>query len=162
MAEPAHATVAAEYARQIRDGVLATGARLPSQAELAARHGVSRAAVRRALELLREQRLVHTVARRGTFVGEGTADGDSSARRAAEPVEDDVDEIRAVAHPIRRAQLAASLITHYQLRIAELSGIRQTAIEDAHDQGMSLTDIGARLGLTDGLRARMSRADRFG
>ncbi|MGW4842088.1 winged helix-turn-helix domain-containing protein [Nocardia brasiliensis] len=160
MAEPAHATVAAEYARQIRDGVLATGARLPSQAELAARHGVSRAAVRRALELLREQRLVHTVARRGTFVGEGAADG--SVHRAAEPVEDDVDEIRAVAHPIRRAQLAASLITHYQLRIAELSGIRQTAIEDAHDQGMSLNDIGARLGLTDGLRARMSRADRYG
>ncbi|ASF07944.1 hypothetical protein NBRGN_079_00430 [Nocardia brasiliensis NBRC 14402] len=156
MAAPAHATVAAEYARQIRDGVLAAGARLPSQAELAARHGVSRAAVRRALELLREQRLVHTVARRGTFVGDG------SACRAAEPVDDDVDEIRAVAHPIRRAQLAASLITHYQLRIAELSGIRQTAIEDAHDQGMSLTDIGARLGLTDGLPARMRRADRFG
>ncbi|WP_433579963.1 winged helix-turn-helix domain-containing protein [Nocardia brasiliensis] len=156
MAEPAHATVAAEYARQIRAGVLAAGARLPSQAELAARHGVSRVVVRRALELLREQRLVHTVARRGTFVGDG------SARRAAEPVDDDVDEIRAVAHPIRRAQLAASLITHYQLRIAELSGIRQTAIEDAHDQGMSLTDIGARLGLTDGLRDRMSRADRFG
>lgn len=156
MAEPAHVAVAAEYARQIREGALAAGARLPSQAELAARHGVSRAAVRRALELLRDQRLVHTVARRGTFVGDG------AAHRVAEQVEDDVDEIRAVAHPIRRAQLAASLITHYQLRIAELSGIRQTAIEDAHDQGMSLTDIGARLGLTDGLQARMSRADRFG
>ncbi|MFI6998741.1 winged helix-turn-helix domain-containing protein [Nocardia sp. NPDC050175] len=146
MAEAAYLTIADDYARRIRNGTLSGDAQLPSHAELAERHGVSRSVIRQAIQLLANQQLVRTVPRRGTFVV-----GQSPARQP-DPVQldDDVDEIRSVAHPIRRAQLAGNLITHYQLRIAELSGIRQTAIEDAHDHGMSIADIGERLGLTNG------------
>ncbi|MEU7141083.1 winged helix-turn-helix domain-containing protein [Nocardia sp. NPDC046473] len=146
MAEAAYLTIAEDYARRIRNGTLPGDAQLPSHAELAERHGVSRSVIRQAIQLLANQQLVRTIPRRGTFVV-----GQKQARRP-DPVQldDDVDEIRSVAHPIRRAQLAANLITHYQLRIAELSGIRQTAIEDAHDHGMSIADIGERLGLSNG------------
>ncbi|WP_405161917.1 winged helix-turn-helix domain-containing protein [Nocardia sp. NBC_01499] len=148
MAEAAYVTIAGDYARRIRNGTLPGDAQLPSHAELAERHGVSRSVIRQAIQLLCNQQLVRTVPRRGTFVI------DQEPVRQREPLDveldDDVDEVRAVAHPIRRAQLAANLITHYQLRIAELSGIRQTAIEDAHDHGMSIADIGERLGLSNG------------
>ncbi|PXX60356.1 regulatory GntR family protein [Nocardia tenerifensis] len=153
MAEPAYVTIAEGYARQIRNGALTDEAQLPSHAELAARHGVSRSVIRQAIQLLTSQQLVRTVPRRGTFViGQRPV-----ARPETPALDDDVDEIRAVAHPIRRAQLAGNLITHYQLRIAELSGIRQTAIEDAHDHGMSIADIGERLGLSNGHLPRVSR-----
>ncbi|MFC9437344.1 winged helix-turn-helix domain-containing protein [Nocardia sp. NPDC057030] len=146
MAEAAYVTIAEDYARRIRNGTLAGDAQLPSHAELAERHGVSRSVIRQAIQLLSNQQLVRTVPRRGTFVI-----GRSPVAKAEPlPLDDDVDEIRSVAHPIRRAQLAGNLITHYQLRIAELSGIRQTAIEDAHDHGMSIADIGERLGLSNG------------
>lgn len=146
MAEAAYVTIAEDYARRIRDGTLPGDAQLPSHAELAERHGVSRSVIRQAIQLLSNQQLVRTVPRRGTFViGRSPV-----AKPEPLPLDDDVDEIRSVAHPIRRAQLAGNLITHYQLRIAELSGIRQTAIEDAHDHGMSIADIGERLGLSNG------------
>ncbi|MFE9580119.1 GntR family transcriptional regulator [Nocardia sp. NPDC006044] len=146
MAEAAYVTIAEDYARRIRNGTLPGDAQLPSHAELAERHGVSRSVIRQAIQLLSNQRLVRTVPRRGTFV----VGRSPVAKVEPLPLDDDVDEIRSVAHPIRRAQLAGNLITHYQLRIAELSGIRQTAIEDAHDHGMSIADIGERLGLSNG------------
>ncbi|MEV6557985.1 winged helix-turn-helix domain-containing protein [Nocardia sp. NPDC051756] len=146
MAEAAYVTIAEDYARRIRNGTLPGDAQLPSHAELAERHGVSRSVIRQAIQLLSNQQLVRTVPRRGTFViGRSPV-----VKSEPVPLDDDVDEVRSVAHPIRRAQLAGNLITHYQLRIAELSGIRQTAIEDAHDHGMSIADIGERLGLPNG------------
>ncbi|MFI9403670.1 GntR family transcriptional regulator [Nocardia sp. NPDC052316] len=155
MAEPAYVSIADDYARRIRNRSLAGGMQLPSHAELAERHGVSRSVVRQAIQLLAAQRLVRTVPRRGTFVVEQSP----VVQPESPAVDDDVDEIRAVAHPIRRAQLAANLITHYQLRIAELSGIRQTAIEDAHDHGMSIADIGEHLGLANGRIGGLPRMD---
>ncbi|WP_378738914.1 GntR family transcriptional regulator [Nocardia brasiliensis] len=155
MAEAAYVAIADEYVRQIRVGELAAGARLPSQAELIERYGVSRSVVRRAIEVLGSRGLVRTVPRRGTFVVGGVSVDETGGLS----IDDEVDDVRAEAHPIRRAQLAANLITHYQLRIAELSGIRQTAIEDAHDHGMSLSDIGERLGLANG---RISHGRRTG
>ncbi|MFI6165319.1 winged helix-turn-helix domain-containing protein [Nocardia sp. NPDC051052] len=146
MADAAYLTIADDYARRIRNGTLPGDAQLPSHAELAERHGVSRSVIRQAIQVLCNQQLVRTVPRRGTFVVAQTPVSQPDPLQ----LDDDVDEIRSVAHPIRRAQLAANLITHYQLRIAELSGIRQTAIEDAHDHGMSIADIGERLGLSNG------------
>ena len=54
--------------REIRDGVHAAGARLPTEAELAARFGVNRHTVRRAMAELEESGLVDVTQGRGTFV----------------------------------------------------------------------------------------------
>ncbi|GJD52116.1 hypothetical protein OPKNFCMD_4878 [Methylobacterium crusticola] len=53
---------------QISSGRLANGARLPGEPALAAEHGLSRATVRRALDLLASEGLVRKRAGSGTFV----------------------------------------------------------------------------------------------
>ncbi len=62
----------------------------------------------------------------------------------------EIERIRAIPDPIRRARLATELSTQYQIRLAELSSIRQTAIEDAYTAGISVTEIAQQLGLTKG------------
>lgn len=63
-----------QVANQIRDGIAAgeypAGARLPAEPELAARYGVSRALVNRALGVLQSEGLVRPQRGRGTFVNE--------------------------------------------------------------------------------------------
>jgi GntR family transcriptional regulator len=68
MSEPAYVSIAGEYARRIRSGLLMPGTQLPSYAEMAERHGVSDIVVRKAFELLQNQGLVRSVRRRGIFV----------------------------------------------------------------------------------------------
>ncbi|MFE3001079.1 GntR family transcriptional regulator [Nocardia sp. NPDC059246] len=68
MSEPAYVAIAGDYARRIRTGALAGGTQLPSQAEMAARNGVSGIVIRQAIELLTSLGLVYTVERRGAFV----------------------------------------------------------------------------------------------
>ncbi|GIG35544.1 FadR/GntR family transcriptional regulator [Cellulomonas pakistanensis] len=53
---------------RILDGSLPPGARLPSEAELVAAHGVSRTVVREAVTRLRAEGLVETAQGRGSFV----------------------------------------------------------------------------------------------
>lgn len=62
--------VAAVIAEAIASGELAPGKRLPSQERLAQMAGVSKSAVQNALAVLREQGLVITVPRLGTFAAE--------------------------------------------------------------------------------------------
>ncbi|QIS09355.1 GntR family transcriptional regulator [Nocardia arthritidis] len=143
MADPAYVSIADEYARQIRDGALPSGTKLPSHAQLAERHGCSRLTIRKALDLLRDEGLVRTVRGHGTYV---TAAEDAPERPPS--FDNDVDRIRAIANAIRRARLSSELIIYYQIRIAELSGIRQSAIEEARDRGLSYTEIGRQLGLS--------------
>jgi GntR family transcriptional regulator len=54
--------------RAMPAGKLPHGARLPTEAELMRTHNVSRATVRKALDLLRHEGLIERFARRGTFV----------------------------------------------------------------------------------------------
>ena len=68
MAEPAYVAIAGEYARRIRSRDLSPGTKLPSYADLAARHGVSDIVVRKAIELLQNQGLVRSVRRKGVFI----------------------------------------------------------------------------------------------
>ncbi|MEU1428126.1 MULTISPECIES: GntR family transcriptional regulator [unclassified Nocardia] len=68
MNEPAYVAIAADYARQIRNGTLPAGTQLRSLNELVGRHNVSKIVVIQAIQLLERQGLVRTVPRRGTFV----------------------------------------------------------------------------------------------
>lgn len=70
MPEPAYVALAGAYARRIRCGELAPGARLPSYAELVAQNGVSEIVARKAVQLLQSQGLVRCVRRQGVYVAD--------------------------------------------------------------------------------------------
>lgn len=60
--------LAAVLRQMIKSGQLKPRDPLPSESQLQQDHGVSRGTIRRALEVLRDEDLVVTIAGRGTFV----------------------------------------------------------------------------------------------
>ena len=66
--ESTYTVVAREVRNRILQGDYADGRRLPTEAELAERHGVSRQTVRRAFQDLVAEGMVYRVPGRGTFV----------------------------------------------------------------------------------------------
>lgn len=63
---------------------------------------------------------------------------------------DEFEKVRNDPDPIRRGQRATDLITTYQQRATELARLRKEAIEEAHRNGLSYTEIAAKLGVTKG------------
>jgi GntR family transcriptional regulator len=61
-------------AQRIESGEIATGTRLPSEAELGNEFGLARATIRQALQSLESRGLVHRIARRGVFASEPPSD----------------------------------------------------------------------------------------
>jgi DNA-binding GntR family transcriptional regulator len=66
--EPAYAQLVNILRRQIAAGMFRPGDRLPSEAQLCRRYGVSPMTVRRAINILADQGVVNTAQGRGTFV----------------------------------------------------------------------------------------------
>jgi GntR family transcriptional regulator len=66
--------LAAAIRDAIRSGELPPGQRLPAQQRLAQMAGVSKSAVQNALAVLRDEGLIQTVPRLGTFVAEPEAE----------------------------------------------------------------------------------------
>ncbi|MQY34914.1 hypothetical protein SRB17_28860 [Streptomyces sp. RB17] len=78
----AYLQIADEFKRKIRDGELAPGDKLPSEARLMTEHGVSRTVARQAISRLREDGYVISHQGKGSFAalpGEGP-----SAKRSPE------------------------------------------------------------------------------
>ncbi len=69
---PLYHQLAEELAAQIRNGSLGPGERLPSEPELAKRHGIGRPTVRQATDLLVQRRLIERKRGSGTFVRPAT------------------------------------------------------------------------------------------
>ena len=67
---------------QIESGALAQGDRLPSEDDLAETYSVSKITIKRAMDMLKEERLIRRVQGKGTFVAELSA-GDAPAPRAS-------------------------------------------------------------------------------
>lgn len=65
--------LAEDVETDIASGLLAPGAKLPAELELASQYGVSRVTVRRAVKDLAERGLLVVVHGRGTFVSRGSA-----------------------------------------------------------------------------------------
>ncbi|MGW0179709.1 sigma factor-like helix-turn-helix DNA-binding protein [Nocardia sp. NPDC003345] len=63
---------------------------------------------------------------------------------------DEFEQVRSEPDPVRRAQRATELITRYQQRATELARLRKEAIEEAHRNGLSYTEIAELLGITKG------------
>jgi len=71
--EPLYERLANLLLKDITEGRLKPGDRLPTEAELSVLHGVSRVPVRHALDLLRQEGLIERFPSRGTFVTEASA-----------------------------------------------------------------------------------------
>ncbi|MDV2478410.1 GntR family transcriptional regulator [Rhodococcus zopfii] len=68
--EPAYAQLSRQLREAVESGAYRDGARLPTEAELAQQHGVSRQTVRRAFQDLVADGVVYRVPGRGTFANE--------------------------------------------------------------------------------------------
>ncbi|MBF6171533.1 GntR family transcriptional regulator [Nocardia blacklockiae] len=144
---PAHQRIADAIRAEIEAGHLRDGQPLPTTRELAEEWKASSLTVTRAMDLLAADGLIATKPRAGRVV-----------TQPSQPTPgDDMDRVRSTADPITRALRASDLITEYQLRITELSAIRQAAIDSAHDDGLTITEIGQRLGLTKGRISQLRR-----
>jgi GntR family phosphonate transport system transcriptional regulator len=66
--------IAGELARDIEQGMLEAGHRLPTEAQLAMQYGVNRHTIRRALDELSDARIIRTEHGRGSFVAEDVLD----------------------------------------------------------------------------------------
>lgn len=66
---PIYRQVAAVLAEQIRTGDLPAGRPVPSEARLQQEYGIARHTARKAIAVLRDAGLVHTVMGKGTYVG---------------------------------------------------------------------------------------------
>ena len=75
LSTPIWRQLAALLTEQIRSGVLAPGRPVPSESRLQQEYGVARGTARKAIALMREQGLVHTVAGKGTYVGQPPSSG---------------------------------------------------------------------------------------
>ena len=87
--EPAHQQLARLLARQIISGQIPAGSRLSQERELVQIHGVSRYAVRRALDELQAQGLIQRTRRRGTLVMGEPSDKRWFSTAAIDPGSDD-------------------------------------------------------------------------
>jgi len=70
--EPYYLQLARILERQIRDGALAVGARLPGESELCRRYDLARSTVRETFRTLEQQRVIRVVPRRGAFVNDAS------------------------------------------------------------------------------------------
>ncbi|MGW4991880.1 GntR family transcriptional regulator [Streptomyces mirabilis] len=65
---PPYQQIAADLRRQIADGAIPVGRRIPSLVELEATYGVARDTLRKAVQVLKDEGLVETVSGMGVFV----------------------------------------------------------------------------------------------
>jgi GntR family transcriptional regulator len=79
---PLYEQLAAVLREMIQSGELQPRDPVPSESHLQQEHGVSRGTVRRALDILREEGLVVTIAGRGTFVKPQSLANDGISRSA--------------------------------------------------------------------------------
>ncbi|MEU3984072.1 GntR family transcriptional regulator [Streptomyces sp. NPDC026672] len=101
--EPAYRTLARTLRSELLQQRYADGVRLPTEAELAARYGVSRQTVRHAFQELVSERLVHRVPGRGTFAAPRE---DTRYLRQSGSIEDllalSLDTTLEILRPLRR------------------------------------------------------------
>lgn len=126
--------LAARLAAQVGAGELAPGARLPTEQQLAAAHGVSRTVVREAVSQLKSQGLLRSRQGSGVYVSEGAAlrplAFDPAVLESIEAVVQVVEVRRALEGEI--AALAAERATR-----AQVTGLRKAlkAIDEAAAAG---------------------------
>ena len=99
----AYEQIADDLRRQVKDGLVRVGSRLPSQRELAERYGVAVGTLRAALDKLADEGVVSRSSTRGTFVLKTPGEPDASPefRRVTEQIAELADRLTAVEEELR-------------------------------------------------------------
>ncbi|MFF7352934.1 winged helix-turn-helix domain-containing protein [Streptomyces filipinensis] len=90
----AYLQIADEFKRKIRDGELAPGDKLPSEAELMTKHGVSRTVARQAISRLREDGYAISHQGKGSFAALPGEDGSAKRSTEFEQITEYLSEVR--------------------------------------------------------------------
>ena len=128
-------SIAAQLARQILDGSLATGDRLPPERSLAESFSASRGTVREALRSLSARGLVARRVGSGTFVIYEPDAGEADVSEITSPLE--LVEVRAAIEP-QMARLAVRNATARDMAALERALIEMEGVKDA--ERFSLAD----------------------
>ncbi|MFE7753324.1 GntR family transcriptional regulator [Streptomyces sp. NPDC057428] len=123
--------------KQIQDGRLAPGAKLPSARELQSQYGIANSTAQKALRVLKEEGLIYSVQGRGVFVRE-LSPRDQFLKRYNETLEEMAAQHRADEEAVRLSgktddEVAAELAAA-ELRFAKASG--QFEANTAHRDAM--------------------------
>ncbi|MBG0855081.1 GntR family transcriptional regulator [Streptomyces spinoverrucosus] len=97
---PPYVRTADELRKQIKDGRLAPGAKLPSARDLQAQYGIANSTAQNALRVLKEEGLVYSVQGRGVFVRQ-LSPRDQFLKRYNEGLEEMVAQRRADEEAVR-------------------------------------------------------------
>ena len=150
--------IAAALRAEIEDGRLAPGARLPSEAALAARFGVNRHTARHGLDALVREGLIESVQGRGSFVAEDVLDYAIGPRaRFSEWVRRHNRE--PSGQVLRLAELPADAATARALGLAEGAAVillERLGLADARPVSLTTHHFPASLG--PGLLAALAEA----
>jgi DNA-binding GntR family transcriptional regulator len=94
----AYEQIAEDLRRQVKDGRIKVGTRLPSQRELAEQYGVAVGTLRDALDILADEGVVSRGSTRGTFVLKmpGDADATPEYQRLTEQLAEVLDRLGAL------------------------------------------------------------------
>ena len=128
-------SIAAQLARQILDGSLATGDRLPPERSLAESFSASRGTVREALRSLSARGLVARRVGSGTFVIYEPDAGEADVSEITSPLE--LVEVRAAIEP-QMARLAVRNATARDMAALERALVEMEGVKDA--ERFSLAD----------------------
>lgn len=67
-------------------------------------------------------------------------------------------DVKAISDPVERVRAVGRLMAEQQGTVTELAAIRRHAIAEARDGGMTLEEIGNRLGVTPGRVSQLAKA----
>ncbi|GAA2795782.1 FadR/GntR family transcriptional regulator [Crossiella cryophila] len=126
-------TISRQLRQEILSGEPATGAKLPSERELAVRFGASRNVVREVLRRLEAQHLIEIAPGRGSFVAQ---------RSAAEA--HSYDALYRTSRPTVRQVMAARIVLEVEtVALATQNGSEAevAAIRAAHERVLAATDV---------------------
>lgn len=129
-AEPRYLSIAAELRRQITQGELAPGAKVPSTRRIATEWGVAMATAAKALATLNQEGLVRAEPRSGTVVAGPSRSSTAKPRPVRQPT-------RGPAHSNQQPHLTRARIVKAAIAIADAEGLAV----------LSMRGVAARLGV---------------
>lgn len=133
---PLYQQVAEKIQQDITAGQLKPGHLAPSEAQIVARWGVARITARKAIAVLRERGLVHTVRGKGTFVGPEGTPHNPRATKAASIAAELAEEIRAGQYE-RDVPLPSETALAQRFDVAK--GTIRAAVAILREQGWAYT-----------------------
>jgi GntR family transcriptional regulator len=145
--------IAADIRNRIREGTITPGSRVGTFASLEKDYGAAKGTIDKALDVLRQEGAVVTIAGKGIFAAENAARGAAAHgrgdRRLSEQLEALAGEVRRLAARMEAAETQAGLVSELRETVATLQA---QVISLYHSTGLtypyqdSVTEPGRKVG----------------